>query len=136
MDTLDYVECQRVLYRFVRALDEGKFDEVAATMADDGVWHRQGEVLKGRAAVVAALNKRGPAVLTRHMVTNIVIESTGPDSALSRCTTLVYRSEASTAPPVKMDLPRSVADYEDRFVRRNGRWEIFERRSSRIFAKE
>jgi uncharacterized protein (TIGR02246 family) len=136
MDTLDYVECQRVLYRFVHALDTGDFEAVAATMAEDGVWFRQGERLEGRAAIVSALNKRGPAVLTRHLVTNIVVESTGPDSAVSRCTVLVFRNEAGAPPPVSMDLPRTVSDYEDRFVRRNGRWEIIERRSNRIFAKK
>ena len=68
MDSLDFVECQRTLYRFARALDAGDFEAVAATMAEDGVWFRQGERLEGRAAVVAALNKRGPSVLTRHLI--------------------------------------------------------------------
>jgi ketosteroid isomerase-like protein len=135
MDTLDFVECQRTLYRFARALDAGDFEGVAATMAEDGVWFRQHERLEGRAAVVAALSKRGPAVLTRHLITNVVIESAGVDSAVSRCTVLVFRDESGAGQPAALESARTIADYEDRFVRREGRWQIAERRSTRVFAK-
>jgi ketosteroid isomerase-like protein len=135
MDSLGFVECQRTLYRFARALDAGDFEAVAATMAEDGVWFRQGERLEGRAAVVAALNKRGPSVLTRHLITNIVIDEAGADRAISHCTVLVFRDESGTPQPVALVSPRTVSDYEDRFVRREGRWQIAERRSTSVFVK-
>lgn len=106
MYTLNFVECQRVLYRFVRALDDGDFEAVAAEMAEDGVWFRQGERLEGRTAVVTALRKRGPSVLTRHLVTNIAIEGTGTDSAVSHCTVLVFRDESGDAKPVALGSAR------------------------------
>jgi ketosteroid isomerase-like protein len=135
MDTIDYIECCRTLARFARALDESDFDGVAAQMTEEGVWHRQGERLEGRAAIVAALDRRPSTRLTRHLVTNIVGESVTPEQARLRCTVLVYAVDDVASLPAPMPAPASVLDYEDILVRQpDGRWLIAERRSQRVFA--
>lgn len=62
--------CRHVL-AFFSALDQRRHDEVAALMAPDGVWHRQGQALVGPQAVAAALAERDPARETAHIVTNL-----------------------------------------------------------------
>ncbi|MFJ1301647.1 nuclear transport factor 2 family protein [Pseudomonadota bacterium AL_CKDN230030165-1A_HGKHYDSX7] len=68
--------CRHVL-AFFSALDQRRHEEVAALMAADGVWHRQGQALVGPSAVAAALAERDPARETAHIVTNLHAVSEG-----------------------------------------------------------
>lgn len=135
MSTQDFVECQRLLARFSRALDEGNYHKLSEQMTEDGVWFRQGERLEGRTAVVEALSKRAPDLLTRHLVTNIEIDFDGSGGALCRSTVVVFRYEGPVAEAAPMSLPHAIIDYTDTLSKEGGCWLIAERKSQRLFVK-
>lgn len=49
------VGCQQAILRFYSALDRSDYDSLAAAMAPEGVWHRQGRALRGPDEVLAAV---------------------------------------------------------------------------------
>lgn len=135
MSDQDEAQCRKLLVRVLNALDNGNYQTLAEQFAPDGVWHRQGERLEGRPAIVAALQKRPPHVVTRHLANNIEINIVSEDEATAHSVVVVYRHESDE--PVKsapMELPRSILDYDDRFVRYDGEWLLAERKSSKIFS--
>ncbi|GAA4324665.1 nuclear transport factor 2 family protein [Pigmentiphaga soli] len=130
------VECEQTIHRFYAALDDSDFETVANTIAEDGVWHRQGKVLKGPAAVRAALAERPAGRITAHMMQNMVVDVRGPDEADVRYIALVYRYDAppGATGPAPLDTLLSISVYRDRLKRAaDGRWLIEEMRSSRRF---
>lgn len=102
--TTSIVHCSQAIMRFYAALDAGDIEGVAGLMADDGVWHRQGKVLTGPAAVLAALRERPAGRVTAHLVNNLVIDlSADCTTATARYMLLVFRhdrepGERGTAP--------------------------------------
>ncbi|MBV6304862.1 nuclear transport factor 2 family protein [Candidimonas humi] len=73
-DDADYHACARATLSFFHALDTRRYEDVAALMARDGVWLRQGVELAGPAAVLATLRARPAARATCHVVTNLRVE--------------------------------------------------------------
>lgn len=72
------LEC---VLRFFYALDVRDHEGAAAMMAPDGIWHRQGVALKGRAAVLDALAKRPANRRTCHIITNFRVLASGAQHA-------------------------------------------------------
>ncbi|MBV6304869.1 nuclear transport factor 2 family protein [Candidimonas humi] len=130
------MDCQQAIQRFYLALDSSDFDAVAACMASQGVWHRQGAALCGPAQVRAALAKRPAGRTTAHMVQNLVIDIVDPGLAQARYLTLVYRHDAPAPPsgPVPLGTPLSISIHEERLVRTPaGDWLVQEKQSRRKF---
>ncbi|WP_375688433.1 nuclear transport factor 2 family protein [Pseudooceanicola sp. LIPI14-2-Ac024] len=82
-----------VLVRFFRHLDDSDYEALASLL--DGEWHRQGKVLTGRDAVLAALSTRSPTRRIHHLLTNICGEDRGGDVALTAYM-LVVQHDAGT----------------------------------------
>jgi len=128
--------CQQAIHRFYLALDGGDFDTVAACMAEQGVWHRQGRALRGPAEVRQALADRPAGRTTAHLVQNLVIDLDGPHRAAARYMTLVYRVDAAAVPtgPVPLPPPLSISLHRERLSRAaDGRWLVEEKRGQRRF---
>jgi ketosteroid isomerase-like protein len=129
-------QCAQAVMRFYAALDAGDFAAVAAGMAPDGVWHRQGKALLGPPGVAAALAERPAGRATAHLVQNLVIDLEGEDGATARYMSLVYRNDGHEGkpPPYPLAGPLSIALYADRMRRdAEGDWLVVERRSRRLF---
>ena len=129
------MSCQDAIVRFFAALDEGRMDDVANAMADDGIWHRQGKALRGPAGVREALAARPAGRVTAHLVQNFRVDLDDAHSARVRYLVLTYRhdfpgSVAATAP---LAMPYSIAEYDDRMLRSGTGWLVRERRSRNIF---
>ena len=131
------IGCQQAVYRFFAALDAGDMEAVAGTFGDDGVWHRQGAQLRGRAGVAAAMAARPSGRTTAHLVQNVVAEFDDERNAHVHYLVLTYRHDApdgaprpSTAPMVA---PYSIAAYDDRMRLDGDAWRVVERRSQNIF---
>jgi hypothetical protein len=127
--------CQDAVIRFFAALDEGRMEDVAGTMADDGVWHRQGKTLRGPGAVSEALAARPAGRVTAHLVQNFVVDLEDAQTARVRYLVLTYRHDfpdvaAAVAP---LTQPYSIAAYDDRMRLDGARWRVLERRSRNIF---
>ncbi|WP_431284803.1 nuclear transport factor 2 family protein [Humitalea sp. 24SJ18S-53] len=123
--------CQQAVLRFFSALDGGRWDEVAGSLAEDGVWHRQGKALRGPDAVRAAMADRPAGRVTAHLVQNLVIELDGERAATARFMALTFRHDGGTPAPI--GLPLSIAAYADRMRRDGDTWLVVERRGIRVF---
>jgi ketosteroid isomerase-like protein len=69
-----FAQATALVMRFFRGLDTRDHAAVAALMAPDGVWVRQGKPLNGPAAVMAALKQRPVNRVTCHLITNVWAE--------------------------------------------------------------
>lgn len=99
MSTADrIVMCSQAVMRFYGALDAGDIAGVASWMAPEGVWHRQGQVLRGPAEVLAALQQRPAGRVTAHLVNNLVVDlDEAGDMARVRYMLLVFRHDRQQA---------------------------------------
>jgi hypothetical protein len=130
------MNCAQAVMRFYACLDAADFAGVAAGMAPEGIWHRQGKALQGPAGVAAALAERPAGRATAHLVQNLVVDLHDEDTASAQYMSLVYRNDGheGTAPPFPLGRPLSIARYTDRMRRgADGVWLTVERRAQRIF---
>jgi hypothetical protein len=130
--------CQQAVLRFYAALDASDYGAVAAAVAPEGVWHRQGRALRGPAEVLAALAERPAGRVTAHLVQNLVVDLADERNATARYMSLVYRHDAGAGAasegPAPLGAPLSIAAYSDRLRRdEGGAWLVVERRSRRAF---
>jgi ketosteroid isomerase-like protein len=127
--------CQQSVHRFYAALDASDYEAVAACMAPDGVWHRQGKALTGPDQVRTALADRPAGRVTAHLVQNLVIDLEDERSATARYFSLVYRHDGGggESGPAPLGQPLSISAYADRMRRDGDRWLVVERRSRRVF---
>jgi hypothetical protein len=64
--------CAAEVVRFFKALDERDHGTCADLMADEGVWERQGQRLRGGAQVLAALEERASGRRTCHSISSLL----------------------------------------------------------------
>ena len=129
-------DCEQALYRNYHALDDSDYPAVAAGFAADGVWHRQGKALQGRAAIEAELRQRPEGRVTAHIVTNVAVELLDEENAHLRYLMTAYRHDAAAAAqgPAPIGSILLVARQDDRVRRTGGRWLVVERTQRRLFA--
>ncbi len=120
--------CVAATLRFFRGLDTRENDVVVSTMAPDGVWDRQGKLLEGRAAILAALEQRPANRATCHIITNISTEIVGPDRAFVRFYLTAYEGAVSGS-EVPVARLAGIRYGTDELVRLPEGWRIKEKRS-------
>jgi hypothetical protein len=128
-------DCTQLLIRFFNAFDAFRYDEMASLFAPDGVWHRQGRALAGRAAILAALGDRSPTQTVRHIVTNVEIAVTGRDVARSLLYLTAYSHDSGAAPrePAEIAAPSLLLTVPGSLVRTNDGWRIASLTMTRTF---
>jgi len=115
-----------VLHRFYACLDDNRYADLVALTTDDVRWLRQGEALRGHAAVLAALEQRPTSFVTRHVITNAyAVRAHGDDIELAALMT-AYRGrlDAAGSLPVTIDRPYRLSRLTARFRLANGAWKI------------
>jgi len=127
--------CQRLVYEYLRALDENDWDGVANCFVEQGVLARPmqpDQLLEGREAIRASMQARPKGLLTRHLATNVMIDVISKDSATGVTTlTMIGCTPAQNAkPPFESGGPLYFGAFRDRFVREAGQWKFLERRGS------
>ena len=125
-----------VVYRFFLGLDQRDNQGVAALMAEDGVWHRQGVELAGPAAVLAALEKRDPKRRTAHTVTNLWVESATREAARVRYYLVAYETTVDAQGRESEPRMLGVRDSTDDLVLENGSWRVRRKHSRRFLPAE
>jgi hypothetical protein len=130
-------DVERLIIEFFYHLDESRFEELAGLIADDGVWNRQGEALRGPAMVLAALRKRLAGTVTRHVVTNFLIDFPDENQAEASFYMTVFRHDADRRAegPAAMELPYAVARCRARLVRAPAGWRIKELAATPTFRR-
>lgn len=120
---------------FFGAIDQHRYEDVAALMAKDGVWHRQGKVLAGRDAVLEAMRQRNTAMATAHLVTNLIIERSAGGATLTfHGVGLGY--EGPKGRPYPIVGPAQIARYVADCVQEDGAWKIAKMSNEVLFKTE
>lgn len=136
-DHTDRLDLERLIYRFFFFLDERRYGDLAALMAPDGVWHRQGKALRGSDQVMEALKKRPAGATTRHLITNVVIDVIDRTHAEATYYLAVFFHAADTPPklPVPIELPRHISIFREKFVRTEAGWRVSDMSEIPTFAR-
>lgn len=106
------IDCQRTIIRFFNRLDGRDYDGLVALLAPDGVWHRRGQPLQGREAVMAAMRARSETLLINHLVSNLEVAVVSASEATARSIVTVYNDPGKNG----TDLPRPLV----------GPWSVYE----------
>ncbi|MBO1110393.1 nuclear transport factor 2 family protein [Bordetella petrii] len=127
--------CEAVVLAFFHALDTRRHEAVAALMAADGVWQRQGKALRGPQAVLQALDARPAGRTTCHVITNVRLLEAAADRASLGYFLTAYESVAQDGAP---GAPRLVAirDCRDALVRTPDGWRLADKQSRRHLPPE
>lgn len=133
MDHEADMACQRLVIASYSLMDQGRYEETAALFTDDAVWVRGGKPVAGRGAILDALNQRPTSDLSRHLITNVLVELTSDrDGTATACFVPLRgtkREDGSVAtPPIT-----NVGDLAYRFRREAGGWRIAHLQPTMIF---
>jgi len=124
----DRAAIERLNADFGHELDRGTANGFVALFTPDAIYTNGPRVLHGRDAIHAFFVSRtatGPRT-SRHVMTGLRIDFEAADSArgISICTTF----SAEGVPEIPSTHAAIVADFEDRYVRVEGRW-LFQSRN-------
>lgn len=132
-------QCNNQVLRFFRYLDERHYDALAALLASDAVWHRQGRILRGPAEVQAALEQRSVTMRIAHIIANLMVDELDADHCIMRAYMLVIRHEPGRDQngPSPMEGIESVRTMHIRLERTDAQWLITELKGDDIlFARQ
>jgi len=128
--TESYIEIMNLVYTYPERIDAGDFEGVGELFAEAVFETEGGESLEGSNAVQASFEhwtRRYPddgTPHTRHCITNPIIEIDEPEgrAVVRYYVTVLQRTDSFPLQPVWANR------YEDRFVRKDGRWRFAHRR--------
>jgi hypothetical protein len=129
-------DCEKLLIRFMQALDDRRYEGLANLFSENGVWFRPGQKLIGPAMIFAALKDRPAKEVRRHVVSNCTVSVQSEDKAEARSYLTVWAgdSDETGSRPVTIKAPFRVGVATTRFVRSNDRWQITEHSFEQDFA--
>ena len=131
-DLIELEAIRRLKHRYVRCLDEKKWDELREVFTDDAVAsYGDGDYhYEGRDAILGFLTKAlgDHSMITSHRVGQEEIDFTGPDSA----TATWALSDVVIIPPANMTIT-GAAFYHDEYVKLGGEWKIRRTGYQRIY---
>ena len=127
--------CERIVYAYSRALDMGDMSAAADFFAENGSMARPmapEQVIRGRETIRAALLTRPKTLLTKHLVTNVMIDVVSRNEArgLSYLTMISTTPAGDAVAPYVSAGPVYFGEFKDRFLREGGEWRFLERRGS------
>lgn len=128
-------DCQELSARFYRHLDQREYAALSEFFAGDGVWQRQGKTLQGPAAILAEVARRPATMITRHAVSNLIVDVFSEDSVSTQCYVTLYYADPGepVKPPVRFTGPACVFTYFDELKRIDGAWKIARKWSTMDF---
>ena len=113
----DKDEIRELLAKYCFALDDGRFEDMAALFVPDGVWETAFGTGTGRAGIVAQAKSIATEPRPRrvHLTTNTVIELNG-ETATAQSNWLLFQNTPA-GPAIG-----SGGAYRDRLAKLDGRW--------------
>lgn len=132
--------CRDVVERSARCVDDGDADGIAALFAPDGVLQRSGgAALQGCEAIRASYAARPADRITRHLVTNTVVDLDG-NTAHARSCVLLWSgsSDDSDSPFGRTAQQRQlIGEFDDLLQQQaDGAWRITRRIASFALYRE
>jgi ketosteroid isomerase-like protein len=126
--------CRELVLRSVECTDAHDATGLAALFAPDGVLRRPGgQPLVGPAAIQAAYAQRPRERITRHLVTNTLVEVESATTASARSRVLLWAGSTEDADgPQGRPLrgPQLIGEFDDRFVLTGEGWRFASRDAS------
>jgi uncharacterized protein (TIGR02246 family) len=122
--------CERVMLEYARLVDSGRASGLAGLFTADGQWiGADGRGMRGQEEIRAAFTAREALSRrqSRHVITNVLVDIEGPDTARGVAYLINFRHDASGSEaehPAPADHPKFVGDYHLTFRRVDGRWLI------------
>lgn len=133
----DHMACVAAIQRFAMLVDAARYDEAADLFAVDGVLQRPNERIEGRAALLSSFKARPVQRLTRHILTNVLLEPAGPGRIRAFSYVSVYRhlgrEPLPPVLPVAARQPETIAEYSDELCLRDGQWLLRNRTVRPVF---
>lgn len=128
--------CRELVLRSAAHADAGNAPALAALFTEEAVLQRpNAEPITGRAAIQAAYAQRPAGRITRHLVTNTLIDFDTPRQARACSYVLLWsgaESDASSPAGRAAQARQMVGEFDDRLSRQtDGRWCI-QRREARF----
>jgi len=136
LQQLNQQACIDLVLRAAAYADAGDALRFSQLFAEDAVLQRpNGEPLEGRSAIAAAYQKRPTGRMTRHLLTNILVEMQGADTASAHSQVLLWScddSEPVTVHGRKAHARQLLGEFNDHFCRTaDGHW-LIARREARF----
>lgn len=133
----DHVACVAAIQRFAMLVDAARYEEAAQLFAVDGVLQRPNERIEGRQALLSSFKTRPVQRLTRHVISNVLLEPAGPGRVAAFSYVSVYRhlgqEPVPPALPVSARPPETIAEYRDQLCLENGQWLLRHRTVRPVF---
>ena len=125
-------DIEQRLIAFFRDFDHWRYERMADAFVPHGTWDRNGLVLQGHEAIVAELQRRPEQQVVRHLLSNIVVDGEGKDTASATFIVTAYRhmGEREPAQAPVLDGPLMLLDATAQLRRVEGTW-MFEHQSLR-----
>lgn len=120
----DRQDCAWLAVAAYSLMDQGQYEETANLFTADAVWVRGGVPVTGRDAILAALNKRPASDLSRHLVSNVLVQDVTPSTARATAVFVPLRGPVRDDGTVAMQPVSSLGDLEFEFRREGDGWRI------------
>lgn len=121
---MDRQDCAWLAIAAYSLMDQGKYEETAALFTTDAVWVRGGVPVTGRDAILAALHKRPATELSRHLVSNVLVQEITAETARATAVFVPLRGPLRDDGTVQMPGLSSAGDLEFEFRRESHGWRI------------
>lgn len=126
-------ECAALTLKFFRSLDRRDHAACCQCFEEDGAWERAGDVLKGRAAIDEALQRRTATRRTVHMVSNVSVELLSPASARVNFILTAYEGDVGTEKADPAARLAGIRDCVDELTLTQDGWRIARKSSIGLF---
>jgi hypothetical protein len=129
--------CSKLCSQFAVFNDAGNHEDLVALFTEDGRYARPTDpdnFVGGRAAILAAFKARPKDKITRHLITNTIVNVTGAKTAHGLCyVTLFHGSTANPAEKFgfKANAAVLIGEYHDEFSLTGSGWK-FSQRAGRL----
>lgn len=137
--TLSAIEraCARLVHGYARAADFGDSAAAAALFADDAVLEMPGgKRFAGRAAILQRLAEQPATQVSRHVISNLLIDVVDEGRARGFCYLTMYRGTRGEASgPLPSAAPFVIGHYEDEYARVGADWRFAARRLTFTFRR-
>jgi hypothetical protein len=134
-DTIEELACSQVFSRLFAKLDQFDYPGVARQFTREGVWHRQGAVLRGHDAIVRALQSRSSQLFVQHILHQVSCEAIVPGHIQGFAYMTVFRKESATPiiPPQPIRAADMLISWNVDFAQEDGAWLIRELRNTPLY---
>jgi len=120
--------CERLMQLYARAVDSFDIDAFATLFTEDAELHMPAGVSLGREKIRKGFSRRDPALVSRHMITNVLVEPLTATTAQGSCYLTLFRSHPIEAGAPHDPLrPALVGEYRDAFRKTPEGWRFSRR---------